>query len=121
MKPSSLREVRARAGGIELDLVPDGAADQRVHGLVTEPAEQVPEGEIDGRDRVQDEPLAPVEHRRAPHLVPAELELVRALALDEAGEVLLDEPRGRRAAGRDADPDRAVLRLDLDDQACRGR
>jgi hypothetical protein len=110
-----LGEIRARPCRVELDRVPHGAADHRVHRLVAKPAEQVPEREVDRGDRVQDEPLPPVEERRSPELIPDELDLVRALALDEAREVILDEPGRRHAAGRDADADRAVVRLGLDD------
>src|SRR5207248_1362214 len=55
------REIGAGAGGVELDLVAHGAADQRVNGLCAQPAEKVPEREIDSGDRIQDEPPPPVE------------------------------------------------------------
>jgi hypothetical protein len=109
-----LREVRPRPGRVELNLVAHGAADQRVHRLIAEPPQEVPEREVDGRDRVHDQPFAPVEHRRAPHLIPHLLDPLRTLTHKEAGEMALHEPARGRAPCGDADADVAGLALHLD-------
>ena len=87
-----LRQVGPGAGGVEGELVANRAAEQVVDRLLPHPAEQVPEREVDGADHVEDEPLAAVEERGPAHLVPDLLDVGDQRALDEAGQVPLDDP-----------------------------
>src|SRR3546814_17465688 len=85
-------------------------------GFAAQLAEQVPEREVDARNRVHDQPLAPIILGCDIHLVPDLLILRRAAADQEAGEMPFDDEAGRLAARRYREADRAVLGLDLDDQ-----
>ena len=116
MKPISFARSGRGAGGVEDELVAHRAAEQVVDRLLPHLAEEVPQREVDAADGVQDDPLAPVVQRGQVHLVPDLLDVGDQLALDEPGEVLLDDPGAELAAGGDGETDRAVVGLDLDDQ-----
>jgi len=51
--------VRPGPGGVELQLVPDRPAEELVDRLLPDLAKQVVEGEVNGADGVQDDPLRP--------------------------------------------------------------
>ena len=109
-----LGDVGARRGAVHGQPLLGLAAQQRVHRLAAQVAEQVPQRQVDRRDRLQRQPLAPVVGGGAPHLVPHELEIAGVLALDEAAEVVLDDVAARLAGGGDADAARAVARTARD-------
>src|SRR3546814_18047057 len=84
-----------------------------IDGFAAQLAEQVPEREVDARNRVHDQPLAPIILGCEIHLVPDLLILRRAAADQEAGEMPFDDEAGRLAARRYREADRAVIGLDL--------
>ena len=55
------------------------AAEHGVHRLLPELAERVPEGEVEGGERLDGQPLPPVVDGRAPALVPDQLHVARVL------------------------------------------
>ena len=87
MKPISLARSGRGPGRVEGELVADRAAEQVVDRLLADPAEQVPQREVDAGDRVEHDALAAVEERREVHLVPHLLDVGDQLALEEAGQV----------------------------------
>src|SRR3546814_18258631 len=80
-----------------------------IDGFAAQLADQVPEREVDARNRVHDQPLAPIILGCEIHLVPDLLILRRAAADQEAGELPFDDEAGRLAARRYREADRAVL------------
>ena len=111
-----LRQIGPGAGGVEGELVADRAAEQVVDRLLPDSAEQVVQGEVDGADDVEHQPFATVEEGGPPHLVPDLLDVGDQRALEETGQVPLDDPGSGLPRGRDPEPDRAVIGLHLDHQ-----
>ncbi len=111
-----LGQVGPGAGGVEDELVADRSAQQVVDRLLPDAAQQVPEGQVDGADDIEHQPLAAVEEGGPPHLVPDQLGVGDQRALEETRQVLLDDPRAGLPRGGDAEPDRAVVGLHLDHQ-----
>ena len=111
-----LCDVRPRAGGVELQLVADRAAEHVIDRLAAQLAQQVPQRQIDAGNGVHHQALATIILGREVHLVPDLLVFGRAPALEKAGEVLLDDVAGGLAASGHRKANRAVLGLDLDDQ-----
>jgi len=54
-----LREVRARAGRVEGELIAHWAAEQRVHRLAAHLGEQVPQRQVNAGDGVDNDALRP--------------------------------------------------------------
>eukprot|EP00966_Prymnesium_polylepis_P173104 4003943-Prymnesium_polylepis.2 len=108
-----LRHLRLRRRAVHWQPLLGLASEQRIHRLVAQLAEQVPQCEVDGADGLERQALAAVVDRRAPHAVVHPLHVARVLALDEARQVVLNDVAARLARGRDADADGAVLRLHL--------
>ncbi len=114
-----LRDVRARTGCVEHELVPDRTAEHLIHRLTTELAEQVPQGEVDAGDRIHHQALAAVVLCRKVHLVPDFFDLRRIPTFQKASEMLFDNERSGLATRRDREPDRAVRGLDLDHEGAK--
>ena len=115
-KAHLLGQVGARPGGIKLQLVAHRPAKQGMHRLPAHLGQQVPQGQVNPRDGVDDHALAPVEQRGAVHLVPHLLDLGDQAALQKPGQVFLHN-EGADLAGRGhPDANRAVARLDLHHQ-----
>ena len=116
-----LRRVEpARVGG---EGGPHPAAEQVVNGNAELLPEQVPEGDVDGADRVHDDTAAPDVERGAVHRLPGEGDLRRRSAGDDRLELLQQLHRGRVPEAGCADPDQAVgvLELDHDEPRAAGR
>nr|WP_316668431.1 hypothetical protein [uncultured Propionibacterium sp.] len=114
-EPHLLREIRARTRGVEPDLIAHRAAQQAVHRLPEDLAEQVPQGQVGARDRVDDDPAAArVEVRRIDHLVMNQPDVVDAAPDEEPGEVLLDDEASDQTGRRDGESRRTVVGLHLD-------
>src|SRR5674476_203644 len=94
------------------------AADEAelLHGLLPDLAEQVIEGEVNSTDGVEDDPLAAIEKSREVHLVPDALNIGHQCALQEARQVLLDDPGTDLAGGCDAEAHAAIGGLNLNDK-----
>ena len=101
-------------GAVEAQLRLGPAADQLVDRLLPDLADQVPQRQVDHADGGQRQPLAAVEHAGAEHLVPQQVQVARVGADQEAAEMLLDQPAGRRAAEAGGEADAALVVLDLD-------
>jgi len=110
------RVVRPSPGGVELQLISDWAAEELVHGLLPDLAEQVIEGEVNSADGVEDDPLAAIEKGREVHLVPDALNIGHQRALQEARQVLLDDPGTDLTGGGDAEANRPIGGLNLNDK-----
>src|SRR5690606_31173597 len=92
-EPELLRDVRAGARRVELQLVAHRPAEEGEDRLAPQTAEQIVEREVDAADRVEHDAAAAVEERRAVHLIPDALDVGDGPTLEEAREVLLDDPR----------------------------
>lgn len=114
-KAHRLRRLRLRRCAVDGQAVLGLASEQRVHRLVAELAQQVPERQIDGGDGLQRKALAPIVGCGAPHHVVHLLDIARVLAFHEAAQVLLNNITCRFATCGDADSGHAIFRLDLYD------
>jgi hypothetical protein len=99
-----------------LQFVADRAAEHMIDRLLPQPSQQIPQSEIDPRNRVHDQAFAPVILRGEVHLIPDDFDVGRVAALKETREMLLDQIASGLAAGRHRETDRAVLGLDLHHQ-----
>eukprot|EP00760_Papus_ankaliazontas_P013468 PhM_4_TR15741/c0_g1_i1/m.91919 len=119
-EPHLFGNVGPRRRAVEGQLGPHGATQQLVHGQLADLAPEVPQGKVDGADGLDRETLAAVVRRRAPHLVPHQLDGVGLLALDELAQMFLDKIARGIAADAHTDARRAVGGLDLDDDGAEG-
>src|SRR6185437_4203946 len=92
------------------------ATQQLIHRLPADLPQQIPKGEIHGRNRIQNDALAAVEQRPVVHLVPHQLEVADGAPLDESREVLLHDVGTDISPGAHAKAESSVAGLDLDDQ-----
>src|ERR1044072_9493241 len=77
-------------------------------------AQTIPDGEVVCTDRLNRQALATIRHRRAPHLIPDELNVSRILSFDKQLQVFLEDVACGLVADTAADAGRAVGKLDLD-------
>ncbi|CAI8740566.1 hypothetical protein EMIT0P218_140039 [Pseudomonas sp. IT-P218] len=115
-KTHFLRQVRAGAGGVELQFIAHRAAEQLVHRLLADLAEQVPQRQVDPGNRVDHDAFAPVIQGRLVHLVPDLFDVGDFRPFEEARQVFLDDVGGRLAARGHRKTDRAVAGFDLHHQ-----
>ena len=115
-----LGQVRPGSRGIKLDFIAHGAANHRMDRLLPQSAEEVPQGQIDTRDGVYNQPFATIILGGKIHLVPDQFDIGWILTDDEAGQMLLHNVCGGLSAGRDGKADRSVIGLNFHDQCAEG-
>mmetsp|Transcript_34440 Transcript_34440/g.94786 ORF Transcript_34440/g.94786 Transcript_34440/m.94786 type:complete len:272 (-) Transcript_34440:314-1129(-) len=113
----ALPRVRPRGRRVHREDRLRGPAEKHVDRLLPKLPQEVPQGQVHGREGLYRQALASVVQRRAEHLVPHKLYVSRILALDEAAKVVLDNVARRGAADGDARPASAIFRFDLDNHA----
>ena len=78
-------------------------------------ADQIPQGDVDTADGVDDHAFSPVVHRRAPQDVPDPFDVERVFVQQQFGQVLFyDEPAARAAAAVTL---QSLVRPDLDGES----
>ena len=115
-EPHLLGQVGPRPGGIELQLVAHRPAQQLVHRLLAQPAQQIPQRQIDAGDGVDHQTLATVILSRKIHLVPDLLDLAGIAPFQEPRQMLFHDEAGGLAAGCDRETHRAVIGFDFHHQ-----
>src|SRR5215831_8798800 len=109
------------AAGIGLDPVAAGA-EKAIERQFRDLAGDVPQRDVDAADRIHDDAAAAELAGAREHLLPQALDQERVLADQHRPQDLLDDVAGGAAADpRLANPDRALIGLDLDKEAAAPR
>ena len=115
-EPQLLRQIGPWPGGVEDQLIAHFAAKELPDRFLPHLPQQIPQGQINAGNDVQDDPAPAIEQRPVEHLVPDRRDVIDALPFDKTGQMRLGNPGPDRAASGDAETHAAILGLNLDHQ-----